>query len=155
MKDSQRAGTNKDMENQRTLEVLKRRKIVIDKKLWSKRSHPSQSEQKTLEMFSVKEEPEKIIMETENLLLVEEEKKEETKVLGHLDLNQHYKKRVKSDKKKCWICKSKNHLKKRCPKLRCFWCHSLGHTKANFHLRMIEYIFHRVKENTARKEMKI
>ena len=71
----------------------------IHKKLWSNRTHPSQSEQKTLEMFFVKEEPRKINMETQNLLLVEEEKKEETKVLGHLDLNQHYKKRVKSDKK--------------------------------------------------------
>ena len=154
MKESQRAGTNKDMKNQRTLEVLKRRKIVIDKKLWSKRSHPSQSEQKTLEMFSVKEEPEKIIMETENLLLVEEEKKEETKVLGRLDLNQHYKKRVKLDKKKCWICKSKNHLKKKCPKLRCFWCHKLGHLKANCFHRKMNFIFNRLLETYGIRERK-
>ena len=80
------------MKNQRISEALKKRKISIERKLWSERSHPNQSRQKTLETFFVKEEPEKIIMETENLLLVEEEKKEETKVLGHLDLNQHYKK---------------------------------------------------------------
>ena len=154
MKDTQWAGTEEDMKSQRILEVLKRRKIIIDKKLWSKRAHPSQSGQKTLEMFSVKEEPEKISMETENLLLVEEEKKEETKVLGHLDLNQHYKKRVKLDKKKCWICKSKNHLKKRCPKLRCFWCHKLGHLKANCFHRKMNFIFNRLLETYGIRERK-
>jgi len=88
MEDSHWAGIEEDMINQKVLEILKRRKVLIDNKLWSNRTHPSQSEQKALEMFFVKEEPEKINMETENL----EEKKEETKVLGHLDLNQHYKK---------------------------------------------------------------
>ena len=154
MKDTQRAGTNEDMKNQRISEALKKRKISIERKVWSERSHPNQSRQKTLETFFVKEEPEKIIMETENLLLVEEEKKEETKVLGRLDLNQHYKKRVKLDKKKCWICKSKNHLKKRCPKLRCFWCHKLGHLKANRPHRKTNFIFNRLLETYGIRERK-
>ena len=115
---------------------------------------PKAKWKKVLEMFFVKEEPEKIIMDAENLLLVEEEKKEETKVLGRLELNQHYKKRVKLDKKKCWIYKSKNHLKKKGQKLRCFWFHKLGHLKANCFYRKVNFIFNRLLETYGIRERK-
>ena len=48
MEDSQWAGTKEDMNSQRILEALKKRKVLIDKKVGSKRAHPIQSGQKTL-----------------------------------------------------------------------------------------------------------
>ena len=146
MKDSKWAGTEEDMKSKRILEALKRRKILINEKLRSKRAHPIQSGQKTVEMFSVQEEPEKIIMETENLLLGRGEE-------GRNKF-QHYKKRVKLNKKKCWICKSKNHLKKS-PKLRFFWYQKLRHLKANCFHRKMNFIFNKLLETYGiRKEKK-
>ena len=82
------------------------------------------------------------------------EKSEDPRGIKGLELSKHSKKRKKS-RRRCWICRSPTHYKNRCPFIRCFWCHKLGHTKANCHMRMIEYIFHRVREDCARKEMKM
>ena len=49
-------------------------------------------------MFSAKEEPERLL-ETENLLLVEEEKKEETKILGRLNLKLQKTGQIRQEKK--------------------------------------------------------
>ena len=86
--------------------------------------------------------------------IVLEYKEEEPRVIKGLDLTKHYQKRKKS-KKRCWICRSPTHFKNRCPHIRCFWCHKFGHVKANCHMKMIEYVYHRVKEDVARKEMKM
>ena len=81
-------------------------------------------------------------------------KSEDPRGIKGLDLSKHRKKRKKC-RRRCWNCRSPTHYKNRCPFIRCYWCHKLGHTKANCHQRMIEYIFHRVKEDCARKEMKM
>ena len=79
---------------------------------------------------------------------------EDPRDIKGLDLSKHLKRKKKS-RKRCWIWRSPTHFKNRCPYIRCFWCHKLGHTKAICHMKMIEYIYHRVKEDCARKEMKM
>ena len=48
-----------------------------------------------------------------------------------------------------------SHFKSMCPFIKCFYCYQYGHMKRNFHQRMIEYVFHRVKENNKRKKRKM
>ena len=79
---------------------------------------------------------------------------EDPRDIKGLDLSKHLKRKKKS-RKRCWICRSPAHFKNRCPYIRCSWCHKLSHTKATCHMKMIEYIYHRVKEDCARKEMKM
>ena len=86
--------------------------------------------------------------------MILDSREEDPRGIKGLNLSKHYKKRKKS-KKRCWICKSPTHFKNRCPYIRCFWCHKTGHIKTNCHMKMIEYVYHRVKEDVARKEMKM
>ena len=82
--------------------------------------------------------------------IVLEYKEEEPRVIKGSDLTKHYQK-----KEKVLDMPIPHHLKNRCPHIRCFWCHKFGHVKANCHMKMIEYVYHRVKEDVARKEMKM
>ena len=62
----------------------------------------------------------------------------------------------KEEIKECQLKIMKNtHFKNRRPYIRCFWCHILGHTKATCHMKMSECFYHMVKEDCARKEMKM
>lgn len=76
----------------------------------------------------------------------EELNHEEIKEGGTPNLNQHYKRCPKKDKKKCWNCRAPGHLKKHCPFLRCFNCSKLGHLKENCQKRKIDFVFNRMKE---------
>ena len=65
---------------------------------------------------------------------VEEEQEVHTEkpVKGYLQLCQHQSchyhwRRLKG--KKCWVCKSRDHLKRDCPMIKCFYCDKPGHTK--------------------------
>ena len=71
---------------------------------------------------------------------------EDPRDIKGLDLSKHLKRKKKS-RKRCWICRSPTHFKNRYLYIRCFWCHKLGHTEATCHMKMIEYIYHRVKED--------
>ena len=79
---------------------------------------------------------------------------EDPRGIKGLDLSK-YLKRKKKSRKRCWIYKSPTFFKSRYPYIRYYWCHKLSHTKATCHMKMIEYIYHRVKEDCARKEMKM
>ena len=79
---------------------------------------------------------------------------EDPRDIKGLDLSKHLKKKKKS-RKRCWIYRSPTHFKNRYPYIRCFWCHKLDHTKAICYMKMFEYIYHRVKEDFARKKMKM
>ena len=48
---------------------------------------------------------------------------------------------------------NKQPIKNRCPYLRCFFCHKMGHLKKNCHLKMLEYVYNKIREDSARKEM--
>ena len=80
--------------------------------------------------------------------------KEEGKRYKGFRLIQVPQKKEKKLKEKVLNCKSHTNFKGKCPFIRCFWT-PLGHTKANCHLKMIEYIYHRVKEDMARKQNKM
>ena len=68
--------------------------------------------------------------------------KEGPSVNAHLELSK-CKRRRKHCRKKCWNCRSSSHFKNRCPYLRCFFCHKMGHLKKNCHLKMLEYIYNK------------
>ena len=72
-------------------------------------------------------------MKINNFLVQEEDEeiKEAQEEKGHMNLCQYRKKLKHISKKRCWICKSFNHLKKSCPQIRCFYCKKLMHVKAN------------------------
>ena len=70
-----------------------------------------------------------------------------------MNLSKH-KKRIKKNKKKCWICRSSCHLKKTCPYIRFFYCKRLRHTKDICNQKMIEFIYNKAKKDLTRKEMK-
>lgn len=81
-----------------------------------------------------------------------EVKKEVQEGKGYIDLTKHLRKRRR--KKKCCDCKSPYHIKKSCPKLRCFWCHKFGNLKVDTYRRKVNYIFNKIKEVYENKELK-
>ena len=80
-----------------------------------------------------------------------EEDKEEIMHKGHLDLNQHYHKHPKRDKKKCWYCHSPKHLKKKCPFIRCFYCSELRLIKDLCQKKKLDLIYSIVCRRSSRK----
>lgn len=118
-------------------EILRKNKIQII--LERKRNPPTyQNVQRKITEFSAQEE-----MEVD---------KEDPEKKGHLDLSKHQKKHKRG--KRCWICKSSSHLKRKCPFIRCFYCRKLGHIKADCHLKKINFIFTRLLEEFKKKEQK-
>ena len=84
----------------------------------------------------------------------EDSKKEALDEKGIMDLCQH-KNKIKRNRSKSWICKSINHYKKQCPKIRCFYCNRMGHIKTNCYFKKIDFIFQRLIDGyKARKERK-
>ena len=135
----------KELMEHRIKNWIKRRKESLNKILFSKRRHPSQVEQGMSVNSLAPEASEDIQMDS-----FEQEKEElnqeEIKVGGTLNLNQHYKRRPKRDKKKCWNYRAPDHLKKHCPFLQCFYCSKFGHFKQNCQKRKIDFLFNRMKE---------
>ena len=66
-----------------------------------------QNGQKKIDLYFAQEEKEEMI-----------KKQEVPAIKGHMGLSKHRKKYKRS--KRCWICKSAKHLKRKCPKNRCF-----------------------------------
>ena len=123
-----------------------KRKHLIQEHLMQRRNLFANQDMKQLDQIQKLQEGK----EDKNLKIENEDPRD----IKGLDQTKHLKRKKKS-RKRCWICRSPTHFKNRCPYIRCFWCHKLGHTKATCHLKMIEYIYHRVKEDCARKKMKM
>ena len=87
-----------------------------------------------------------------NMDLEVEKPKEEEDNIGHLDLNQYRKRKKWKSKKRCWNCKSPNHLRDHCPRIRCFHCHRLGHVKANCYMHRINKILSELERQQRRKK---
>ena len=66
------------------------------------------------------------------------------------DVSKHYKK--KKGGKKCWVCKSYYHMKMNCPKIHCFYRGKSGHMKVNCWIKMMCYIFSKLKEKEDQKD---
>ena len=103
-----------ELKEQRLKSILKRRKVQLNSKIWESRIKYSSNLIQLHEVEEVKE-----------VNTVKPEK-------GYLPLNQHQKShyhRRRFKGKKCWVWKSRGHLKKDCPMLKCFYCGKPGHIK--------------------------
>ena len=128
------------------------RKIIIQEKLFQKRHLQTQLKQRTLLQFFAPEEPQDIQI-MKNIQMVEKNK-EEIREKRYPNLNQHFKKRTKKSRKRCWYCFSYSHLKRYCPNIQCFYCGNYGHIKKDFHKKKINYLNSRLKEIILKKEKK-
>ena len=61
-------------------------------------------------------------------------------------VSKHYKRKKKKGGKKCWVCKSCYHIKMNCPMIHYFYCGKSGRMKANCWIKMMCYIFSKLKE---------
>ena len=145
----------KEMQNllkqEHLLSKENRRKSMIQEKLFQKRHLQSQSKQRTLLQFFAPEEPKDIQMK-ENVQMVEENKEEEIRGKRYPNLNQHFKKRTKKSRKRCWYCFSFSHLKRYCPNIHCFYCGNYGHIKKDCHKKKINYLYSILKEMAVKEE---
>ena len=104
------------LKDQRIKQAITKRKTQIEEKLWKKRLENSSNHIQLLEI-EVEEEKEEHLREPKK---------------GFLPLYQHYKghyHRRKKKMKRCWICKSRGHFKRDCPRMKCFYCGRQGHKK--------------------------
>ena len=129
---------------------IRYRKNILQNYLMERRIHHINQEQKKISDFFAQEEQADLNMQNQQ----EEAKKEEMESKEKLDLNQHYKKNPKKDKKKCWYCKSAHHLKRSCPWIRCFYCKKYGHVKKDCFRRKVNFIFNRELERFQNREDK-
>ena len=83
----------------------------------------------------------------------EENQQEAIERKPYARVDQYHKKSKKRSKKRCWLCKSHNHLKANCPEIKCFYCGKRGHIKANCYKKKIDYIFARLKETYKKKDI--
>ena len=47
--------------------------------------------------------------------------KEEAEQKGRFNLNQCHKKAQRKHRRRCWYCRKKDHIKRHCPNLKCFY----------------------------------
>ena len=139
-----------NMRNQIRETKINNRKKTIQEYLMKYRIHHINQVQKKIPDFFAQEEQADINMNYQH----EEDLKEELEMKGKLNLNQHYKKHPKKDKKKCWFCKSNLHLKRACPWIRCFYCKKYGHLKKDCFRRKVNFIFNREMERFKNREEK-
>ena len=93
------------MKNSRIKSQLTKRKHNINQKIWNSRLLNS-SNQNQLQQVDE-----------------EQEVHTEKPLKGYLPLHQHQNSRYhlrRSKGKKCWFCKSRGHLKRECPMIKCF-----------------------------------
>ena len=64
---------------------------------------------------------------------MEEKVEESGEKKGYLCLSNFKKKKPKTSKKKCWICRRPYHLKRNCTEIRCYYCYKKGHMKRDCH----------------------
>ena len=140
------------LRNQFLEERLSKRKSEVQKILMSKRLRPVQKTQEKLDKYLGKEEHEHIQMDLEPNMIQLEGNKEVIEERGYPNPNLHQRKKKKKSKKKCWICRSFNHLKKSCPFIKCFYCSRYGHTKKECWRRKINYLFNKIMEECKHKE---
>ena len=126
---------------------------MIQKKLFQKRHLQTQPKQRTLLQFFTPEELQDIQM-MKNIQMVEENKEEEIRGKIYPNLNQHFKKRPKKNRKRCWYCFSSSHLKKYFPNIQRFYCGNYGHIKKYNHKKKINYLYSRLKEIVVKEEIK-
>ena len=140
-------------EMQKKKESLRKKKM--EDIITSKRHNLEQINQNTIQEYFEPEEKEDIYMQDKkDIQELEEHWKEEIGGKDYARVDQHFIKKAKRSKKKCWICRSFNHLKSRCPNIKCFYCGKRGHVKANCYRKKIDYLFARLKETIGEKETK-
>ena len=98
-------------------ERLNRRKKRLNEMLSKKRHSTHPNELTPAKGAKVKEE-----------IIEEQQKKEEACDIGLPVLIKHRKKSSKprKSKKRCWVYKQPGQIKRKCPYIRCFYCHQLG-----------------------------
>ena len=69
------------------------------------------------------------------------------------NLAKHRKKSSKprKSKKRCWVFRQPDHLKRKCPYIRCFYCH-LGHIKDDCRDKKMDYTTHQVVKEKKKKK---
>ena len=117
-------------EMQKKKESLRKKKM--EDIITSKRHNLEQINQNTIQEYFEPEEKEDIYMQDKkDIQELEEHWKEEIGGKDYARVDQHFIKKAKRSKKKCWICRSFNHLKSRCPNIKCFYYGKRGDVKAN------------------------
>ena len=106
------------MRVERTENKLKLRKKLLNETISSKRFPPSLPKEAPIETHPPIRAP-KAIEDTKN------GKEEPSEPKGLINLS-NFKQKTRKTKRKCWICKSPNHIKKNCPKIKCSHCHNHG-----------------------------
>lgn len=147
----------KELQDMKELQKKKEsmRKKKMENIIASKHHNLKQINQNTIQEYFEPEEKEDIYMQDKkDFQELEEHWKEEIGGKDYARVNQHFIKKAKRSKKKCWICRSFNHLKNRCPNIKCFQCGKRGHIKANCYKKKIDYLFARLKEMIDEKEAK-
>ena len=138
-------------------ERIKRRKDNIAQVLYTKRKihqiqlQPFQDIIKKYPVPEVLKDIQKGLIQ--DIQMEEENQQEVIERKPYARVDQYHKKSKKRSKKRCWLCKSHNHLKANCPEIKCFYCGKRGHIKANCYKKKIDYIFARLKETYKKKDI--
>ena len=89
-----------------------------------------------------------------NMDLEVEKPKEEEDNIGHLDLNQYRKRKKWKSKKRCWNCKSPNHLRDHCPNIKMLSLPQTGACESKLLHAQNQQVTIRVGEVAKEKEQK-
>lgn len=156
--DSTQVNSKKDdLQSDLFEERIKRRKDKISQVLYTKRKIHQMQFQPFQDIIKKYPAPEvlKDIQkgQIQDIQMEEEIQQEEIERKHYARVDQYHKKSKKRSKKRCWFCKSHNHLKANCPEIKCFYCGKRGHIKANCYKKKIDYIFARLKETYKKKDI--